>query len=1459
VARATSLTDKDGVIVDYYRLIGPGGSHTIEKKNVDTGKDWSKISRGQAQTMWADEIKKSPEFVTEPLHLITGAILPIWDRLGGSARVVRLQDEAGEQYIGRVVPSGAISSTLKKLGAEGDAPKVTPASLYESVMKGGRATLSNGWTLKRSRVASENRIELIGPTTFSEGNEVKTDGVFTERIDYKVRYFVPADETQGAAVLGRLTKFRTVVELSEGGAKPGEAAAGEDSMFSAAPRGWDEIEAGAPQRMSDAEIAKVREIVQRVARTDPVFAEALEIPKGSDGARAWGLTEGGKAQGMYHVAADTIVVALDVGSPRAGYHEAFHRLQRHFLNARERDILASEIEKLRDMIRGDITNRKVDRMSRAEVEAEAFAIYASNQDAGAKLNNILKRAWNRLRLMLNRLRNALKGMGYQTSEDIFGKARSGEIADRLGPIADRSLNPVNEDGGPLFSEKIGDEAEFARGKPNELQLLRIRARQIAYDRSLAKKAGQIRDGEGHAPSAELAASVSASGSWSARSSRFRGAGADGKPQLVLPGAERSTKQLVQKRTAEPKRSSKPQKTVDGLPLFAGEPDPQGSLFSLAEEPRTAVDRQRVSQGFLARGQFIDRAIRMPFDFFGGVTRDGQWKWGQKLFNGASHVITSAKFSVESPFSFINPVLETARAGLVDRYGLEQAYVERERGRALDERAVMLQGAEVLKSLKDHSVGTAEARVLQAILTGEDVSDNDMRQLAEPIRAAIDQLGQEAVALGMVSAESFERNRGAYLHRVYQKYESQQNGLVRFVNNVMGSKRKKIIGDQYKGRGMFQEIGLARLMRDIPDFAAGARGKPQNGEKFIRLDEMPDQALLNLDDNTAPEKPLRTVYWPADQAIPDRYDNFRQEGTWEVRGEKGGKLVIWRDFTKAERVKMGEILDARYTIGKTFMLMAHDLSVGKFYKDIAENENWAQSQPPAGRTLDAAEWSAQGRRLVKRGDVEWVRVPSVEIPNSGGKMKWGALAGRYVREEIWRDLNEQEIMSRPGVWRTLLTQWKPTRPIARRRSHEQRDVQLRPDGPDGRADAGPHRRRALLCHQGPALRGSLRARRVRRRHDVARNARQRAEAAPRRNREGHARSDRPARHARPGVEVHRLAVVEDEGGRQKFKDAYQWEDEVFRMATYIRRRELGDDPRQAADNAREQFIDYDIRAPWVNVARNTVLPFISYTYRAAPLVARAIATRPWKLAKYFALAYGANALAYALAGGDEDKERRSLREREQGRSWVGTYQMTRMPVNDRYGNPIFLDTRRWTPAGDVFDLADGDIPAWMNFGGPLMIGAELALNRAAFTKQPIVNDKTDDIFDRMGKRADHLYKSFMPSAAWVPNSWYWEKIENAVKGATDRQGRPYSLPLALSSSVGVKLKPQDVDDALSFKAYEFQQVELELAKEAKRIEDRHNRGMTSEAAYNKALADITKKRERNATKADETVNGKAGQK
>jgi hypothetical protein len=93
----------------------------------------------------------------------------------------------------------------------------------------------------------------------------------------------------------------------------------------------------------------------------------------------------------------------------------------------------------------------------------------------------------------------------------------------------------------------------------------------------------------------------------------------------------------------------------------------------------------------------------------------------------------------------------------------------------------------------------------------------------------------------------------------------------------------------------------------------------------------------------------------------------------------------------------------------------------------------------------------------------------------------------------------------------------------------------------------------------------------------------------------------------------------------------------------------------------------------------------------------------------------------------------------------------------------------------------------------------------------------------------------------------------VKGATDSQGRPYSVGLALSNSVGVKIKPQDVDDAFRWKAYEFKKVEEALATEARRLARRRERGLISEAEFERAMQTLATKRRRLDEKRHETFD------
>ena len=147
----------------------------------------------------------------------------------------------------------------------------------------------------------------------------------------------------------------------------------------------------------------------------------------------------------------------------------------------------------------------------------------------------------------------------------------------------------------------------------------------------------------------------------------------------------------------------------------------------------------------------------------------------------------------------------------------------------------------------------------------------------------------------------------------------------------------------------------------------------------------------------------------------------------------------------------------------------------------------------------------------------------------------------------------------------------------------------------------------------------------------------------------------------------------------------------------------------------------------------------------------------------------------------------------------------------------------------------------------MMGAELLLNKQAFTGNEIVNNLTDDWWDKTAKYSDWAYKSWMPSAAFVPGSWYWTKVGTAINsklgiewlsyigwgtGARDRQGRPLNIPAALASSVGIKISPRDVEEGFRIWAIQFDKIERELKSEMGRIARDRARGLISDREFDR---------------------------
>jgi hypothetical protein len=145
-------TDAKGNVTPELGLWGPTANRWVPTADATNEKRWKPIDKGEAQKLWDAEIAAGPKFQTTQRHLITGAILPVWERLKGNPRIFRLQTDDGEKFLGRFIEPEHVNQVLSQLGLNADKPNYSPQDAVDAVVeRGERLKLSNGWTLKRAR------------------------------------------------------------------------------------------------------------------------------------------------------------------------------------------------------------------------------------------------------------------------------------------------------------------------------------------------------------------------------------------------------------------------------------------------------------------------------------------------------------------------------------------------------------------------------------------------------------------------------------------------------------------------------------------------------------------------------------------------------------------------------------------------------------------------------------------------------------------------------------------------------------------------------------------------------------------------------------------------------------------------------------------------------------------------------------------------------------------------------------------------------------------------------------------------------------------------------------------------------------------------------------------------------------------------------------------------------------
>ncbi|TXH15579.1 MAG: hypothetical protein E6R03_06960, partial [Hyphomicrobiaceae bacterium] len=249
--------------------------------------------------------------------------------------------------------------------------------------------------------------------------------------------------------------------------------------------------------------------------------------------------------------------------------------------------------------------------------------------------------------------------------------------------------------------------------------------------------------------------------------------------------------------------------------------------------------------------------------------------------------------------------EQVKAGVVADYGVPEAVLDRRTEMVGKQKQMMRKSGVLIEKLA--TLTREESRVAYEWMNNANpeaaayfeaqLPPESVKILAD-VKRLIDELSKEAVRLGQLSPEAFERNRFEYLHRSYLKH------TMELTKGETESRRRSIavLGDQYKGRGMADAVDMAKFKNVAPEWwgrklAAGKADANLKGEKFIRLERRQPvgEGTLPLQENAGPGEanPLRkgklleVAYWPAGEKIPAKFSTWDQSGTWEVRDTKGG--------------------------------------------------------------------------------------------------------------------------------------------------------------------------------------------------------------------------------------------------------------------------------------------------------------------------------------------------------------------------------------------------------------------------------------------------------------------------------------------------------------------------------------------------------------------------------------------
>lgn len=192
-----SNTGQEERIID---LIRPKGTSKMSSNSFDAS-CWEDVDSQTWSIYWQEEVDKLPKTTVSYFYLISGLLLPIWDKFSRSnLKIWRIEPENSTPILGRKIQAGQIAKVYETFKL--DAIQLKPTEIIEAIEQDNIAIkLIDDLKIKKSKIMGEDRYEIID---WNRQNIDKLEhcGCFSEIIYSSLRVFVPVE--QASKVIERI-------------------------------------------------------------------------------------------------------------------------------------------------------------------------------------------------------------------------------------------------------------------------------------------------------------------------------------------------------------------------------------------------------------------------------------------------------------------------------------------------------------------------------------------------------------------------------------------------------------------------------------------------------------------------------------------------------------------------------------------------------------------------------------------------------------------------------------------------------------------------------------------------------------------------------------------------------------------------------------------------------------------------------------------------------------------------------------------------------------------------------------------------------------------------------------------------------------------------------------------------------------------------------------------------------